>query len=50
MGFLYTYEHGTLKPIEVIFRRGQEKRKNNRGDEPNQSTIYMYMEMSQHPP
>jgi hypothetical protein len=30
------YEYGTLKPFEVILRRGREKRENNGGDEPNQ--------------
>jgi hypothetical protein len=28
------YEYVTLKPIEVILRRGRGKRENNGGDEP----------------
>jgi hypothetical protein len=35
-------EHETLKPIEVILRRG---RRNNGEDEPNQGIIYVYMDM-----
>jgi hypothetical protein len=30
------YEHGTLKPVEVILRGEWEKRKTNGGNEPNQ--------------
>jgi hypothetical protein len=44
------YEYRTLKPVEVILRRGWEKRENNGGDEPNCGTIYVYMEMSQQTP
>jgi hypothetical protein len=33
------YEYGTLKPVEVILRRGWRKRKNNGRDEPNQFII-----------
>jgi hypothetical protein len=36
-----------MKPVEVIFRRGRRKKENNGGNEPNQSTLYAYMEMSQ---
>jgi hypothetical protein len=32
MHFIPMYESGTLKPVEVILRRGRE---NNGGDEPN---------------
>jgi hypothetical protein len=32
------YECGTLKPVEVILRRGRGKGKNNGGDEINQGT------------
>jgi hypothetical protein len=45
--FLYVYEYGTLKPVEVILRRGKEKREKNEGDESNWGTLYAYMEMSQ---
>jgi hypothetical protein len=38
------YEHGTLKPIKVILRRGREKRDHNGGNEPNQGTLHTYIE------
>jgi hypothetical protein len=41
------YEYGTLKPAEVIVRRGREKIENNGGDEPNQDILFAYIEMSQ---
>jgi hypothetical protein len=41
------YEYGILKPVEVILRRGRGKREKNGGDEPNQGTLYVNMEMSQ---
>jgi hypothetical protein len=41
------YESGTLKLVEVILRRGLEKRENNGGNEPNQGKLYAHMEMSQ---
>jgi hypothetical protein len=28
-------------------KKGREKKENNGGDEPNQGTLYAYMEMSQ---
>jgi hypothetical protein len=28
------YKYGTLKPIEVILRRGRRKKENNGGEEP----------------
>jgi hypothetical protein len=34
------YEHGTLKPAEVILR-GMARRENNGGDEPNWGIIYI---------
>jgi hypothetical protein len=37
----------TLKPVKIILRRGKGKRENIGGDEPNQSTLYTYMETSQ---
>jgi hypothetical protein len=40
------YEYELLKP-EVILRRGRRKMENNGEDEPNQGTIYAYMEVSQ---
>jgi hypothetical protein len=43
---LYMYKYGSLKPTEVILRRGRGKREYG-GKEPNQGTIYVYMEMSQ---
>jgi hypothetical protein len=43
---LHMYEYGTLKPIEVILRRGWRKRENNGGEEPNQGTLYVHMEMA----
>jgi hypothetical protein len=49
MYFLYIYEYGTLKPAEVILRRGRKKRKNNGENEPSQDILYVYMEMSQPP-
>jgi hypothetical protein len=45
--FLYMYEYGTLKPVKIILRKGRRKRKNNRGNESHQGTLYAYMEMSQ---
>jgi hypothetical protein len=45
--FLYIYEYGTLKPVEVILRRGRDERENNGRDEPNWGTLYVtYIEMS----
>jgi hypothetical protein len=47
MYFLYMYEYGTLKSVEVILRRGWGRgRENNGGDEPNWGILYAYMEMS----
>jgi hypothetical protein len=40
------YEYRAVKPVEVILRAGRGKRKNNGEDEPNQDTLYAYMEMS----
>jgi hypothetical protein len=36
----YVYEYETLKPGEVILRRGRGKRENSGGDEPNRGTIF----------
>jgi hypothetical protein len=44
------YKCGALKPVEVILRRGMGRKKKNGGNEPNQVTIYVYMEMPQQPP
>jgi hypothetical protein len=41
------YEYETLKPVKVILRRGRRNRENNGRNEPNLSTLYAYMEMSQ---
>jgi hypothetical protein len=46
-GFSIHYEYGTLKPVEVILRKGGGKKENNGGNKPNWSTFYAYMEMSQ---
>jgi hypothetical protein len=43
--FLHRYEDGTLKPVEVILRRAGGERKNNGRVEPNQGTLYSYMEI-----
>jgi hypothetical protein len=32
-------EYGTLKPVEVILRRGRGKKKSNGGDEQNRGTF-----------
>jgi hypothetical protein len=42
MYFLHIYLYGTLKPVEVILGRGRGKKKNNRGDDPNWHTLYIY--------
>jgi hypothetical protein len=47
MYFLYKYEYGTLKTVEAILRGERRKRENNGRNEPNQGTLYAYMEMSQ---
>jgi hypothetical protein len=44
--FLYMYEYGTLKSVEIISRRGVGEREINGEDEPNLGMIYVYMEMS----
>jgi hypothetical protein len=40
-------EYGTLKPMEAILGKGKGKREHNGGQEPNLSTLYTYIEMSQ---
>jgi hypothetical protein len=47
MYFLHIYEYGTLKSVEVALRRGKRKRESNGGNEPNQCTFYVYMEIPQ---
>jgi hypothetical protein len=42
MYFLYLYEYGTLKPIQVILRRRMGKGETNDRDEPNQGNICIY--------
>jgi hypothetical protein len=49
MYFLHIHEYGTLTTASH-FKSGREKRKNNGGDEPNESTLYACMEMSQQNP
>jgi hypothetical protein len=44
------YEYGTLKPVEVNLRSGRGNRENNGEDEPNQGTLYTYMEIPQEKP
>jgi hypothetical protein len=39
------YEYGTLKPIEVILRRGRGNRENNGGDESNWGILYSHREL-----
>jgi hypothetical protein len=46
------YECGTLKPVEVISRRGVGEEREYGGNEPNQGVyiyiyIYIYIKMSQ---
>jgi hypothetical protein len=41
------YENKTMKPIEVILSREREVKEKDGGNEPNQDTLYAYMEMSQ---
>jgi hypothetical protein len=40
------YEYGTLKPVDVILRRGWEKRENNGGGEPKGGILSAHVEMS----
>jgi hypothetical protein len=47
MHFLHRYEYGTLKSVEIILRSRRGKRESNVKDEPNQGTLYTYMEKSQ---
>jgi hypothetical protein len=44
MEILHTYKYGTMKPVEVILRRGSEGKKNNGRDEPSLSILNAYME------
>jgi hypothetical protein len=36
--FIYWYENRTMKPLEIVLRRGEGMRKNDGGGEPNQGT------------
>jgi hypothetical protein len=47
--FLHIYEYEILKSVEVILRKGREKRENNKGNESNKTILYSFMEMSQSP-
>jgi hypothetical protein len=47
MYFLFIYEYETLKPVEFILIMVRE---NYGGDESNQHTLYVKMEMLQHKP
>jgi hypothetical protein len=42
--FLSMYEYGTLKPVEIILRKGKE---NNGEDDPNWDSLYTCIEISQ---
>jgi hypothetical protein len=44
------YEYETFKLVEVILRKGRDKKVSNVRDEPNQGTLYAYMETSQQNP
>jgi hypothetical protein len=44
------YEYGTLKSVKVILKGEGGRGRNNGGDEPNQGTLYAFMEMSQQNP
>jgi hypothetical protein len=43
----YKNEYRIFQPVENIIRRGQGRKKINRGDEPFQFVIHTYMEMLQ---
>jgi hypothetical protein len=47
MCFLYKYEYGNLKSVEIILKGKWHRRENNGGDEPNWSITYVYMKMLQ---
>jgi hypothetical protein len=47
MYFLYNYEYGTLKPMEITLRRKIGDRENKGRDKPIWGTIHVYMELSQ---
>jgi hypothetical protein len=47
MYFIYVHENRTIKPVQIVLRKGKEERKeNNEGVESNQSTVQTCMEMS----
>jgi hypothetical protein len=47
MHIICLYENKIIKLVEITFSRGDgNKRENDGGDEPNQSTFKAYMEMS----
>jgi hypothetical protein len=47
---LHIYEHGTLKPGEVILRKEKGKRDNNGVDESNQVIVCIYGNVTAKPP
>jgi hypothetical protein len=47
MYFLYKNESRIFKLVEITIGRRLRKKEKNRGDEPIQVIIHMYMEMSQ---
>jgi hypothetical protein len=47
MHFLYRYEHGGLKPVEVNLKRVWGRREKNGRNEPIQGIKHVYMERSQ---
>jgi hypothetical protein len=46
MYFLHKNDHRIFKPVEDTIRRVLRQKGENRGDEPIQVTIHIYMEMS----
>jgi hypothetical protein len=46
MCFLYKNEYRIPKPIEITIRWGLWSKEKNRGDEPIQDIIHIYMEIS----
>jgi hypothetical protein len=41
---LYKNEYSILKSVEKIYERDSSRKKKNRGDEPSQAIIHIYME------
>jgi hypothetical protein len=45
MYFLYKNDYSIFKPVEIIIRRGIDRKAKNRGDEPIRVIIYKYVAM-----